>query len=111
MKNGPQLTPDQIKKLNELTVKQSEEEYADFENNFKRGICYLCGEKFETFNSSKPCMHWFLRPCGVDKKHLYEVLEENDYFKIFSFLCWIANMQDLLRNVNNLRDEKPYKKV
>ena len=56
-------------------------------------------------------MHWLLRPVGVDKKHLSHVFDNFDYFRIYALLCWLANVEAPMRNVNNLREEKPENKV
>lgn len=105
------LTPEEIKQMNEITIKESEEEYVEFIKDYKKGICYLCQERYDAFVLSKPCMHWLLRPDGLDKKHISQVLNNFDYFRIYAFLCWLANTEGPMRNVNDLREEKSENKV
>lgn len=105
------LTPEEIKEMNERTINESEEEYTEFIKDYKIGICYLCQKRYDAFVLSNPCMHWLLRPAGLDKKHLSQVFDNFDYFRIYALLCWLANTEDPMRNVNNLREEKSEKKA
>lgn len=105
------LTPQQIKKMNERTVRETEKEYIEFKDALKRDECYLCHKKFSYFSIDHPCIHWLLRPSGFDKKHFPIVFTRFDYWRINPYLRWLANSEALFRNINDLVEEKCSSKV
>ena len=68
---------DELEALNGRAVEQAEREHRDFSAAFQNGQCYLCEQPLAHFDAKQLCMHWFLRPNGVKKPHIREVLEKN----------------------------------
>lgn len=83
----------------------ADQEYKSFLEHIKRGACYICSKPLKTMSSKTPCAHWLLRPNGVKKKHVCEVLEKNGYHRSAAFLRWHANYKGFLRNINDLKEE------
>ena len=45
----PKLISQEIAKMNERTIKETEEEFQNFKDALKRNECYLCHQKFDYF--------------------------------------------------------------
>lgn len=105
------LPTEEIERMNQEHMDSSDIEYREFKNQLEEGVCYLCGEKIKNFIEDKPCMHWLLRPAGFDKKHFHIVYERFNFFRLESFLRWIANSDILAGNINDLREGKNPKKL
>lgn len=102
---------DQIKKFNDMVISETEAEYKEFINDFKQNICYLCKKPFDCFDIKSPCMHWLLRPEGCEKKHFSIIFNNFDCFRIYPYLCWLANTESPFKNINNLVEEKGKNKI
>lgn len=96
------------KEINEINLQQlisDKMEHDKFLNNFYNGLCYICGSPLKTFSTTKPCLHWFLKPKGVKKSNFITVLEKYSYFQIESYLRWVANIERKFQNINNIKIE------
>jgi len=107
----PKLTPQQITKMNERTIKETEEEFQGFKDALKRDECYLCHQRFDYFSVDRPCIHWLLRPAGFNKKHFPLVFSRFDYWRINPYFRWLANSEAPFKNINDLVEEKRSSKV
>jgi hypothetical protein len=91
------------------TLKQDEENkriYKKFIDGLKIGNCFLCGGQMESFDEKRPCFHWFTYPKGIRKKHFEKYLENPiGFFKLDSYFRWLANTENPIGNVNDLKDE------
>lgn len=105
------LSPEQIEEGNRLDHAEHERQVAAFHAAYTDGKCYLCGEPFDQMRSSHPCTHWLLRRCRFRKNDLLKISERYDYHNIAAFLRWCANEEALLRNINDLSNEKSGRKV
>jgi len=105
------LPAGEIEKMNHEHIMSTEIEYREFKNQLKNGICYLCGDEVAGFSEEKPCMHWLLRPTGFDKEHFPIVFKRYNFFRLESYLRWIANSDILAGNINDLEEEKNPKKL
>jgi hypothetical protein len=111
MMDFSRLPDEQIRQLNKRIMEDATAEHAEFSEKFNKGICYLCDAPIESITYDQTCMHWLLRPKGVDKIHVLTVLKEFDYHRIQPFLRWIANKDRLLKNINDLVEEKSSDKI
>ena len=105
------LPAEMINAMNKKTFDSAEIEYKEFKNDFENGKCYLCGGETGKFSEDKICMHWLLRPQGFDKKHFRLVYEKFNFFRIQSYLRWIANTEIIAGNINDIEEEKNPEKV
>lgn len=86
-------------------------EYQEFHDAYQKGLCYICKKPFNEVNENNPCMHILLRR-NLFKKDLYEKLfKEYEYFRIESYLRWVANEEVTGRNINDLKDECAENKI
>jgi len=119
----PNFDPAELKRKFEKLSKEDVEEIihrdqeinrmqvARFKDAYSKGMCYLCGEKFETINKNKPCSHWLLRRGKFKKSDFTLVYKRYDYHNMAAFLRWCANEEVFLRNINDLENEKRHYKV
>ena len=63
------LTEEERIALNEGQIAESERQHAAVTAAFAEGRCSVCGDGLDVFDEKTPCLHWFLRPAGVKKKH------------------------------------------
>lgn len=99
------LSPEQIEKGNELQIKDAVNEHNEFKKAFDVNCCYLCGMKFSYFSEFEPCLHWFLLPEGIRKRHFDDNINSWSYFQIESYLRWIASTETYIGNINDLHDD------
>jgi hypothetical protein len=105
------LSQEQIDEGNRRDHAEHERQVAAFRAAYAEGKCYLCGDPFNQMRSSTPCTHWLLRQCRFKKHDFQKIYEKYDYHNIAAFLRWCANEDALLRNINDLEDEKSDRKV
>ena len=105
------LSPKEIEEVNRRQQAEYTQQLIDFRAAYTDGNCYLCGKPFDQMRSSHPCTHWLLRRCHFKKNDLLKVSERYDYHNIATFLRWCANEEVLLRNINDLSNEKSDRKV
>lgn len=102
------LSPELINEGNKQQFIEADEEHTEFLTAFKKDCCYLCGMKLSYFNESEKCFHWFLLPDGIRKKHFKEYLTEDfGFFQLESYLRWVANTDENIKNINDLRNKNP----
>lgn len=101
-----------INDSNEKQILESKKEYKEFLRAFEKGCCYICGMKLSYFNESEKCLHWFLLPDGIRKKHFKEYLKEPiGFFQLDSYLRWVANLDGGFKNINDLSNDNPDGKI
>jgi len=105
------LTPEQVKEGNRRGHEEYERQVAAFRAAYALGKCYLCGDAFDQKRSSAPCTHWLLRRFRFKKYDFPTVFREYDYHNIAAYLRWCANEEAPLRNINDLTQEKPARKI
>ena len=105
------LPTNYINQMNKKTFEDTDKEYKEFQEQLKKGQCYLCSETINSFVENKPCQHWLLRPAGFDKKHFPLVYKTFNFFRIEAYLRWIANSEILAGNINDLVEETNSKKL
>lgn len=107
------FTTEELIQRNNQHLDEVTKDHDEFVDLISKKICPMCKKGLRYVNHNKPCFHWLLRPKGIDKKHLVDFLEKTDlgYFRIQSFLRWIANTGEPVKNINNLLSEKDAKKV
>ena len=104
----------QREQVNEEAVasqREANQEFEQFIYHAEKGECYACGKSLKTFSANSPCPHWLLRPKGVKKHHILEVLKRDGYHRSAAFLRWFANFQARSRNINDLLAEGDTKAV
>jgi hypothetical protein len=99
------VSPDEIDKYNKLQSEQVEEQFKEFRKYFSLGECSICGERFSSFKPDKPCPHWLLRPVGVKKGHIADMMALVGYFRVAAYIRWISNIDTQFVGINDLSDE------
>lgn len=105
------LSPSELEELNQKTLQSNDEVYKEFIEALNRGECFLCHSSLADFLIQKPCIHWLLRPVGFDKKHAHLVFSNFNYFRIDSYVRWMANTEIPAGNINDLEEERNPDKV
>jgi hypothetical protein len=106
------LSPEEIQRRNEETIKENVEIYEDFKNAYLKECCSLCGNKIDYFDKTEKCFHWFLLPTGIRKKDFDNYLSEPiGYFRLESYFRWISTLENPLVNINDLSDEISESKI
>jgi hypothetical protein len=100
-----ELPPDEIDRINQANVDSALEQHQEFKSEFARGHCYICGHPITSFSKKRPCLHWFLRPKGLKKNDLVAVAELFGFFRIQTYLRWVANTNSFAKHINDLPDE------
>lgn len=90
---------------NTSQIKESERQHALFKAAFDQGKCYICDADLTTFVEKVPCLHWFLRPPGVKKRHYPAVAEKFGMMAIQSWIRWVANEGGWAKNIADTADE------
>tara|TARA_R110000787_G_scaffold47687_7_gene115375 strand:+ start:9082 stop:10074 length:993 start_codon:yes stop_codon:yes gene_type:complete len=90
---------------NACQIAESDRQHALFKAAFDRGDCYLCEVKLTTFVETTPCLHWFLRPHGVKKRHYPAVAEKFGMMAIQSWVRWVANEGGWAKNIADTADD------
>ena len=99
------LTPEEIDELNKKHWAETEKEFEQFKTDLAKGMCWVCKEPLNSFDESRPCQHWLLKPDGFRKKHFKKLFEAKTIDKIEGFLRWYVNAHEPVKNINNLKEE------
>lgn len=95
--------------IDEQTRLQNEENdrlYDEFTQALSQNMCSICNKGMDTFDIEEPCFHWFTYPTGMKKKYIEKYLKEPmSFFRLNSYFRWLANTENPLRNINDLKDE------
>jgi hypothetical protein len=108
---GEDLSLEEINRINQKNLENSEKEYNNFVFNFKNGKCSYCNEDLNFFNSHKPCFHWLLYPKGIKKEDFGILLKNFDCFRLMSYLRWVANQGTPFMNINDLKIESKESRI
>lgn len=92
-------------KGNEAQLQLDRAQHKRFQDNFRKGICYLCNEPVSTFRKELPCLHWLLLPRGFRKKDFLSVTKKYGFFQIQAYLRWVANEDGFALNINDMSEE------
>lgn len=87
--------------------KYLEEEYNCFVESFESGKCIFCEKPLKSFSAESPCLHWLLRPKRFKKKHFPLFFSNFSYFRISSYVRWIASIDVPIKNINDILEEHP----
>jgi hypothetical protein len=99
------LSSVELERTNERARKQGEEEHKAFQKKFKVGQCSICGSALTTFEATKPCPHWLLKPVGFGKEHFERLAEKFSLIRLEHYLRWVANEEAFAKNINDLAYE------
>ena len=101
------LSKKELMRINEKEMADAKRDFENFKIALEKGQCCFCTDSMESFHEDKPCFHWLLRPEGCKKVHIGQLLEQSriGFFRITSFLRWLANTEIIGANINNLTDE------
>lgn len=105
------LTDDEIEELNKQEQERAAREYEDFRRDLRAGKCYICELPLTSFDETRPCLHWLLRPAGFRKKHFKKLFDTFTYDRIESYLRWYVNAHEPFKNINDLKEEHEGDKV
>lgn len=99
------LPRDEVERQNREHHEEAVRLHARFKECFPKGVCDCCGKPLLTFSRGVPCFHWLLRPKGVKKDDLEALFHAKGYFRIASYVRWIANEDAYLSRINDLKGE------
>lgn len=106
------LPPEYVERRNQEQIEENKIMFAEFEDAFSKSCCFLCGNKLEKFYPDEPCFHWFLRPKDIRKKDFNNYLSEPiGFFKLESYLRWVATTENFIKNINDLESETSKSKL
>lgn len=91
--------------INSDQIAESERQHTAFHEAFAQGRCSICEDALDAFNEKAPCLHWFLRPAGVKKKHYPAVAKIFGMMSIQSWIRWVANEGGWAKNIADTADE------
>jgi hypothetical protein len=99
------LPKSEIDRVNELNRKEAVAQHLAFREAFKAGTCSFCGDLLSSFDASKPCRHWLLKPEGVRKEHVKQLATQLSWMILENYVRWVANEEAFAQNINDLADE------
>ncbi|WFU53648.1 hypothetical protein QA639_28840 [Bradyrhizobium pachyrhizi] len=99
------LPRSEIDRVNELNRKEAMAQHKAFRQAFKAGSCSFCGNPLTSFDVSKPCRHWLLKPEGVRKEHIEQLATDLSWSILENYVRWVANEESFAQNINDLADE------
>lgn len=91
--------------MNAEQIAESERQHTAFTEAFAQGRCSICGDRLDVFDDKKPCLHWFLRPESVKKKHFPAVAKDFGMMSIQSWIRWVANEGGWAKNIADTADD------
>lgn len=101
------LSKKEIIENNKKQIEQADVDFKRFKENTLNNICDFCYDSLHDFNPNKPCLHWMLRPKNIKKKDYNKLFYADlGYFRLSSYLKWLANTLSPIGKINNLLDEK-----
>lgn len=103
--------PSRIQQANTHALEQAADEFRRFKEGFDSGNCYLCGRPLATFSEKNICLHWLLKPKGFKKKHFPSLGLSYGFFRMQSYLRWVANQEGFAKNINDMQDEAADNKI
>lgn len=92
----------ELTKGNDAQLQRDRAQHKRFQDNFRKGICYLCNEPRSKFRKELPCLHWLLRPNGFRKNDFLSVTKKYGFFQIQAYLRWVANEDGVALNINDM---------
>lgn len=100
------IPQEEIDKQTQLQDEENKRVYKEFIENLNIGKCFICNEQMNSFVENKPCFHWFTNPKGIKKKFFEPYLKNPiGFFKLDSYFRWLANSENFITNINDLKDE------
>jgi hypothetical protein len=97
--------PSRIQQANIHALGKAADEFRRFKEGFDSGNCYLCGRPLATFSEKNVWLHWLLKPKGFKKKHFPALGLTYGFFRMQSYLRWVANQEGFAKNINDMQDE------
>lgn len=97
--------------MNAYALEQAADEFRRFKEGFDSGNCYLCGRPLATFSEKNICLHWLLKPKGFKKKHFPSLGLTYGYFRMQSYLRWVANQEGFAKNINDMQEEAAVSRI
>lgn len=72
-----ELGPEFIQKMNEVQIKEDEQDFNGIRDGLKKGICYICGKPLDHVDENNPCFHWLINPvkCSIYNQLLLNNLQ------------------------------------
>ena len=105
------MEEDEIVKHNEKIIEENKKDFESFVDAIHNNKCDICKKNIDYFNENEICLHWLLKPAGVDKKHISMVLRNFEYGRVEAYLRWLANSESIFKNINDLVEEGASEKV
>jgi len=96
---------------NKMFLNKTEKDFRNFCTGLEKDYCSLCRHPIAYVNYRKPCLHWLMRPSGIDKKHIFEILKGFEYTRIEAYIRWAGNCELVFGNINDLVEEGRSNKI
>ena len=104
------LTQKEIEEHNQKEILNYQKNLDEFKKAYSLNICSLCNNKLDSFDEDFFCLHWFLIPNGIKKKHFKKHLNKPlSYFNLETQLKWFATVENPIKSINDLSIDKKTK--
>lgn len=99
------MSAEERDRISYQNVERTMVEHKEFLAAFQTQDCYICGKPLSSLSKKAPCLHWLLKPKGFKKNDLPAVAERFGFFRMQTYLRWVANTQAFAKNINDLAEE------
>lgn len=99
------LSDEQIQEGNVKQLQKTREDYSEFLDAYKDGICSFCSCGLSTFSRNDPCFHWLTIPPGFRAKDIRQLGDKYGLRRIQAYLHWISSAEEFAKGINNLAIE------
>lgn len=90
---------------------QNAKDFERLKTNLSKGKCYLCNQDISYTDPANPCFHWLINP-NIDISLLRSFLsKEQSFFRMYTYLAWVANSDTPLININDTFDYDKNKRI
>jgi len=97
---------DIVAEINDRHREETARDYELFSSMLDKGICSICNNSIKTISVKNPCLHWLLRPNCFKKKMFPLLYKEYSYFRISSYIRWVASTEGIIQNINDIPGNK-----
>lgn len=105
-----ELTKEEIEELNNKDIEETNRIYDEWKTAFDQDMCSLCHKPLSYVDTINPCLHLLIYP-KLKKKIYLNILDQKSLFQVYSYLRWVANTENILTNINDLKLESNEKNM
>ena len=98
---------EEFEKKNKEQQIADDEQFESLKKALRQDMCSYCGNHLSHFSERKPCFHWLLlKAKGFKKRHFPILFQEKSYHELEAYLRWVANIEQPIKNINDLTEER-----